>query len=144
MRTANHEITNADIELFKNLRDCGTPLTQIERMLPYNKAKARYIVRTLKARYKKTRLAEKMLFAYNNGATIEEIAEEYESTDSLVKTYLRREGVKFTEEPPTTQIVNDLIRGVSRKEICEKYGVKRQWVYYCNKKYVGRILPTTD
>lgn len=141
---SKYEITDSDIELFKNLRDCGTPLKQIERMFPYNQAKARYIVRTLKKQYHKTRLAEKMLFAYNKGATIDEIAEEYESTESLVRTYLRREGVKFTDEPPTTQIVNDLIRGVPRKQICEKYGVTRQWVYYCHKTYISRILPTTD
>lgn len=140
-------ITKEDVEHFKTMRECGMTLRQIQRMLKCNTKKAKYIVNELKAQFPRTTIPNRVRCAYEEGGSVEEIAELYDLSEDCVMQYLRMYGYSFIKptECTTTGVIADIKSGLPTRQICEKYGVSRQWVHKCKKKYLPTtIFPTTD
>lgn len=132
-----YDITQEDIDKFKAMRDYGMSLKQIQRMYKYPTRKAKYIVDTLKKEYPRMTITKKILCAYEEGGSIEEIAEAYDANEDYVMQCLRFYGYQFkTQDSTTKSIVSDLKEGLSARKICEKYGVSRQWVHQCKRDYI--------
>ena len=141
-----------DISVIINLWESGTSITNIIRMLPYDKNEVRQTISELRQKgvlegrtaRSSIKTREKVLSVYNKGITNPyEIADmlglsHHTVKDHLVKAKLSRTRPKrnYKTCDKTQLIKQDLESGIKAREIAKKHGVSTQWVHQIRNKYI--------
>lgn len=152
-------MTEQDKNLIIRLWESGEPSSSIVRLLPYDAQTAKSMIMelrqngVLKGRSGKTatKTWEKVLRAYNDGITSPyDLAEMFLLKVSTVNNILGSSGLK-RQRPKhnykqrkvcenTKAIITALKSGKRVREICEDFGVSKQYVYEVKNKFVKEQL----